>query len=75
LKHIYGVANIVEENVIEFLIRRESLLELLLVWESDREFEGRISLLRDFNNLSADVNTLALTWPDNGQKIARVAAN
>ena len=42
LKHIHRVANVVKEDVIEFFVRLESLLEFLLVWKSDRKFKRRI---------------------------------
>ena len=75
MKHIHGIADIVEEDVIKFVAWSESLLELFLVWERDREFEGWISLLCDFHNLSADVNAFARIWLDNSQKIAGAATN
>jgi len=40
LKHIHRIADVVKEDVIEFFIWLESLLKLLLVWESYGEFEG-----------------------------------
>ena len=42
LKHIHRIANVVKEDVIEFFVRLESLLEFLLVWKSDRKFKRRI---------------------------------
>jgi hypothetical protein len=75
LKHIYGIADIVEENVVEFLLRVESLLELLLVWKGDRKFKGCISLLCDIDDLIADLDAFATAWPDNGQQVAGAAAN
>ena len=75
LKHIYGIADIVEENVVEFLVQIESLLELLLVWKGDREFKGWVSLLCDIHDLIADLDTFPTTRPDNGQEVASAAAN
>lgn len=75
MKDIHDIANVIDQDVIEFLVRPESLLELLLIWESDCEFERWISLLRDFYNLSANVNAFAPAWSNNRQKIARAAAN
>src|SRR5215469_6728452 len=75
LKHIHRVANVVKKDVIEFLVRLKSLPELLLVWKSDREFKGRISLPRDGHDLTTDVDAFAFTRPNDGQKIANVAAN
>ena len=64
LKHIHGVADIVEEDVIEVLLRTENLPELVLVRKSDREIERWIPLLRDFHYLGADVDAFAVAWPD-----------
>ena len=75
LKHIHRIADIVKEDVIEFLVWLESLLELLLVWKGDREFKRWISLLCDIHDLMADLNAFAITWPDNRQEIAGAAAN
>ena len=75
LKHIHRIADIVKEDVIEFLVWLESLLKLLFVRKSHREFEGRISLLCDFHNLGADIDTFAVAWPDGSQNVAGIAAN
>jgi hypothetical protein len=64
LKNVHGVANIIEENVVECLALPECLLELVLVWESDCEVEGGITLLRDFDYLGADIDAFAPSWSD-----------
>jgi hypothetical protein len=64
-----------KEDVIEFFVWLESVLELLLVRESDGKFARWTALLCDFYNLRADVNAFALTGMENSQKIARAAAN
>ena len=71
LKHINRVADIVEEDVIEFLLRTENLPKLLLVRERDCEFERWISLLRDIHYLGADVDAFAVAWPDGSQEDGR----
>ena len=73
MKHIHRIADIVKEDVIEFLVWLESLLKLLFVRKSHREFEGRISLLCDFHNLGADIDTFAVAWPDGSQNVAGIA--
>jgi hypothetical protein len=75
LKHVYSVADIVEENVVEGLTWPEYLSELVLVRESDCETKGWISLPRDVYYLGADVDAFAFAWPDGGQNIAGVASN
>src|SRR4249919_713593 len=74
-KHIDRIADIVKQDVIEFCVSRENLPELLLVWKCNREFEARISLLCDCDNLRADINAFARARPDDSQKIACAAAN
>jgi hypothetical protein len=49
-----------KEDVIEFFVWLESVLELLLVRESDGKFARWTALLCDFYNLRADVNALPL---------------
>src|ERR1043166_4727834 len=75
LEHIHRVPNVVKQDVIEFLIRLESLLEFLLVWKSDAKFKGRMSLPRDVYDLTTDVDAFALTRLNDGQKVTDVAAN
>jgi hypothetical protein len=75
LKYVHGVANVVEENVVEFLTCPECLLKLVLVWESDCEIGRRIPLLRDFHYLSADVDAFAIAWSNGSQKVAGPASN
>ena len=75
LKHIHRVANVIKKNVIEFLVCPESLLEFLLIWKSDRECEGWVPLLRDFDDFRTDINAFARSRPDSRQKIASAAPN
>jgi hypothetical protein len=75
LKRVHGVANIIEENVVECLSWPECLPELVLVWESDCEIEGGIPLLRDFHYLVADLDAFPITWSDGSQKVAGVTTN
>jgi hypothetical protein len=63
-KYIYRIADIVKQNVIEFVAWRECLPKLVLVWERDFETKGRIPLLRDFHYLVADIDAFASTWFD-----------
>jgi hypothetical protein len=66
LKDIHGVANIIEEDVIELLVPTENFPELIFVRERDYKIEGWIALLRDFDYLGANVDTFALAWPNSG---------
>jgi hypothetical protein len=75
LKDIHCVADIIKEDVIEFLLWLENSAELLLVWESHCKLKGRISLPSDFDNLRTNVNAFAFSWLDDGQKIASAASN
>jgi hypothetical protein len=75
LKDIDRVADIVKQDIIEFLLWFENSAELLLVRESHRKLKGRISLLCDFDNLRTNVNAFAFSRLDNGQKIASAAPN
>src|SRR5437899_12035784 len=72
LKHIHRIADIVKEDVIEFLVWLESLLKLLFVRKTHREFEGRMSLLCDFHNRGAHIDTFPLAWPGGSHKLAGI---
>jgi hypothetical protein len=75
LKDVHGVANIIEEDVVECLTWPECLLELVCIWESDSEIEGWVPLLRDFHHLGANIDAFPITWSDGSQKVAGVTTN
>jgi hypothetical protein len=75
LKDVYRIANIVKQNIVEFLVWSECLLELVLVRKSDYEIERWIPLLRDFGYLGADIDAFPDVWPDGSQKVASAASN
>ncbi len=75
LQRIHRVPDVAKEDVIEFLTRLELLPELVFIRESDREFERRILLPRDFHDLSAQVYSFPSFGRNRSQMKPRTATN